>query len=79
MIRACHHGIELRATKNGAARSSVPITGTMAMRMSSPIPSEPGSRFRLTAHGHGNGAFQPPRKRVTNSAETTKTLTYSAN
>ena len=32
----------------------------------------------MTGHGHGNGAFQPPKNRVTISAETMKTLTYSA-
>ena len=42
------------------------------------MPSEPGLRFSVTGHGHGNGAFQPPKKRVTVSAEMMNTLTYSA-
>ena len=41
-------------------------------------PSWPGSRLRLTGHGHGNGAFQPPKKSVTIRAEMTKTFTNSA-
>ena len=32
----------------------------------------------MIGHGHGNGAFQPPKKSVTIRAETTKTFTYSA-
>src|SRR3954463_14005342 len=77
MTSACQPGIELRASQNDAAKISVPTTGTSAMRISSPIPSEPGSRARLIA-GNGNGAFQPPKNSVTVSAETMKTLTYSA-
>ena len=30
------------------------------------------------ANGHGNGAFQPPKKRVTVSADMMNTFTYSA-
>ena len=54
------------------------MTGTTAIRISSPIPSEPGSSARFTVQGQGKGAFQPPKNSVTNRAETTKTLTYSA-
>ena len=32
----------------------------------------------MTGHGHGNGAFQPPKNSVTISAETMNTFTYSA-
>ena len=32
----------------------------------------------MIGHGHGNGAFQPPKKRVTVSADMMNTLTYSA-
>src|SRR5207253_5598939 len=70
-------GIRLLASQNGIANSSVPTTGTMAISNSSSIPSEPGSSDRWIA-GNGNGAFQPPKKRLTVSAETMKTLTYSA-
>src|SRR5437667_9477393 len=78
MISACQPFVRLFAGQKGAARSNVPMTGTIAMRINSPIPSEPGSRLRVTCQGKGNGAFQPPKKRVTMSAEMTKTLTYSA-
>ena len=30
MMSACHQGIELRATQNGAARARVPRSGTTA-------------------------------------------------
>src|SRR3954464_12066398 len=45
---------------------------------SRPIPIDPGSMFRLIGQGHGKGAFQPPKKSVTISPETTKTFTHSA-
>ena len=32
----------------------------------------------MIGQGHGNGAFQPPKNRVTISAETMNTFTYSA-
>ena len=32
----------------------------------------------MIGHGHGNGAFQPPKNRVTVSAEMMNTFTYSA-
>ena len=46
--------------------------------ISRPMLNDAGSRLSWTGHGHGNGAFQPPRNSVTNSAETMNTFTYSA-
>ena len=42
------------------------------------MPRLPGSSDTVTGQGQSNGAFQPPRKRVTVSAETMNTFTYSA-
>ena len=42
------------------------------------MPRLPGSKVNSVGHGHGNGAFQPPKKSVTVSAEMMNTLTYSA-
>ena len=50
----------------------------IATPSSSPMPRLPGSKATSTGHGHGNGAFQPPKKSVTVSAEMMNTLTYSA-
>src|SRR5256714_6343945 len=74
---AAHVGVRLLASQNGMANTSVPMSGTTAISRSSSIPSEPGSSARWMA-GNGNGAFQPPKNSVTVSAETMKTLTYSA-
>src|SRR5688500_5313421 len=78
MARACQVLMRELAIQNGAAKSSVRTTGTTAMRMSSPIPSDAGSNATLVSNGHGNGAFQPPKNRVTVSADMMNTFTYSA-
>ena len=75
---ACQPLIRALAIQIGAAKSRVRMSGTTATRMSSPIPSWPGLSESSTGHGHGNGAFQPPKNRVTVSAEMMNTLTYSA-
>src|SRR5689334_4558155 len=56
------------------------IGGTSRIAKRRPRPIEPRSMARCGAHsaGQANGAFQPPKKRVTIRPETTKTLTYSA-
>src|ERR687893_548132 len=59
------------------AQPSTTATATTATPMSSARPHEPGSSVTLMS-GKGNGAFQPPKNSVTVSAETMKTLTYSA-
>src|SRR5687767_15060340 len=48
------------------------------MMNSSPMLNDAGSRLSSMGHGHGNGAFQPPKNSVTNSAETMNTPMYSA-
>src|SRR3954453_1893370 len=75
---ACQVLIRELAIQIGAANASVSTTGTMATRSSRPMPSEDGSMPSSIGHGHGNGAFQPPKNRVTVSAEMMNTLTYSA-
>src|SRR6476660_6403264 len=75
---ACHDLIRALAIQIGAANSRVRMSGTTATRMSNPIPSWPGLSESSTGHGQGNGAFQPPKNRVTVSAEMMNTLTYSA-
>ena len=75
---ACQLLIRALAIQIGAAKSRVRMSGTTATRMSSPIPSWPGLSESSTGHGHGNGAFQPPKNRVTVRAEMMNTLTYSA-
>src|SRR6478672_8013233 len=76
--RACHVLILELATQKGAANSSVRTTGAMPIRSSSPMPHDDGSIDSETGHGHGMGAFHPPKKSVTSSAEMMNTLTYSA-
>ena len=56
----------------------VPTTGASTTRKIRPRPIPPGSRLTVTGNGQLNGAFQPPKKRTTVSAETMNTLTYSA-
>src|SRR6476646_8908502 len=77
MITACQPGMWVNI-QNGAARTSVPTTGTTATRIRSRIPMLPGSSGSVTGHGQLKGAFQPPKNSVTNSADTMKTVTYSA-
>src|SRR5690349_9731758 len=75
---ACQVLIRALAIQNGAAKSSVITTGATRTSISSRIPYEPGSSDSVTSHGQANGAFQPPKKSVTVSAEMMKTFTYSA-
>src|SRR5512143_3600171 len=75
---ACQPLIRELAIQNGAAKTMVSSGGTAKTRISSSIPSPPGSRDRVSGQGHGNGAFQPPKKRATVSADRMNTLTYSA-
>ena len=77
-MSACQPLIRELASQTGAAKTRVRTTGTIATSSSSSIPSEPGSSDTVTGHGHGNGAFQPPKNSVTSSAETMNTFTYSA-
>src|SRR5258705_5860171 len=77
-MSACQALIRELTSQNGVANSRVRRTGPRPMSRSKPIPNDPGSNDRLTGHGQGNGAFQPPKKSVTMSAEMMKTFTYSA-
>ena len=78
MTRACQPLMRELAIQNGAAKTRVRTTGTTAMRRSRPTPSDAGSNAMAVSNGHGNGAFQPPKNRVTVSADMMNTFTYSA-
>src|SRR5918994_6116617 len=79
-MSACQPLMRELASQNGAANTRVSTSGTMAMSSNRPMPSEAGSKpgVMLHASGHGNGAFQPPKNRVTVRAEMMNTFTYSA-
>ena len=72
MARACQVLMRELATQNGAAKARVSRTGTMATTSKRPTPHDAGSMARSIGQGHGNGAFQPPKNRVTVSAEMMK-------
>src|SRR5664279_3529173 len=78
MARAFSVLTRLDRSQNGSPSTIVPTTGANATRKISPRPRPPGSRLSVTGNGQSNGAFQPPKKSTTLSAETTNTFTYSA-
>ena len=78
-MSACQPLMRELAIQNGAAKTSVSTTGTMAdEQQQADAQAAAGSRCSSIGHGHGNGAFQPPKNSVTVSAEMMKTFTYSA-
>ena len=77
-MSACQPLIRGLASQIGAANASVRMIGIVATPISIPMPRLNGSNVTSTGHGHGNGAFQPPKKSVTVSAEMMNTFTYSA-
>src|SRR3954453_5365146 len=62
----------------GAARARDRLIGMGATPTTNPMPRLNGSNVTFPGHGHRNGAFQPPKKSVTVSAERMNTFTYSA-
>ena len=77
--RACQPLIRLLASHSGAAKNTVSSGGMTRKAISNPMPMEPGSSWlRSNENGTGNGAFQPPKNRVTVRAEMMNTFTYSA-
>ena len=79
MISACHHGIELRATQNGAAEGErADDRHDRDEDAAARSRGCPGRCAPTIGHGQSNGACQPPKKRATVRAETMNTFTYSA-
>src|ERR1035437_2773191 len=65
-------------SRTSTARTSVTMIEPMTAIPIQSVPFEKSSQLRLYGQGQLKGAVQPPKKSVAMSAETMKTLTYSA-